>query len=232
MKSIQAMNWSEIIESLNTKGYAIIPEVLSKPECEHLQSFYDDDQLFRNVVSMERYRFGKGEYKYFNYPLPPSIQVLREGLYPPLSKLANEWMQKLGVEIQYPEQHEQLLEMCKAKNQYRPTPLILCYQRGGYNSLHQDLYGEIYFPFQVVFVLTQYGVEHDGGDFVLTEQLPRAQSKAEVIRPNQGDAVIFTTNFRPVAGKHGFYKIRVKHGVSEVKHGQRFALGLIFHDSA
>jgi len=232
MKSIRAMNWNEIMESLNTKGYAIIPEVLSKPECEHLRGFYDDDQLFRSVISMERYRFGKGEYKYFNYPLPPSIQVLREGLYQPLSTLANEWMQKLGVDMHYPEQHQQLLERCKAKNQHRPTPLILRYQHGGYNTLHQDLYGEVYFPFQVVFVLTQHGVDHEGGDFVLTEQLPRAQSKAEVIRPNQGDAVIFTTNFRPVAGKNGFYKTRVKHGVSEVKHGQRFALGLIFHDAS
>jgi uncharacterized protein len=232
MKSIRAMNWNEIMESLNTKGYAIIPEVLSKPECEHLRGFYDDDQLFRSVISMERYRFGKGEYKYFNYPLPPSIQVLREGLYQPLSTLANEWMQKLGVDMHYPEQHQQLLERCKAKNQHRPTPLILRYQHGGYNTLHQDLYGEVYFPFQVVFVLTQHGVDHEGGDFVLTEQLPRAQSKAEVIRPNQGDAVIFTTNLRPVAGKNGFYKTRVKHGVSEVKHGQRFALGLIFHDAS
>lgn len=226
------MNWNEIMESLNTRGYAIIPEVLSKPECEHLRGFYDEDQLFRSVISMERYRFGKGEYKYFNYPLPPSIQVLREGLYQPLSTLANEWMQKLGVDMHYPEQHQQLLERCKAKNQHRPTPLILRYQHGGYNTLHQDLYGEVYFPFQVVFVLTQHGVDHEGGDFVLTEQLPRAQSKAEVIRPNQGDAVIITTNFRPVAGKNGFYKTRVKHGVSEVKHGQRFALGLIFHDAA
>ena len=232
MKSIRAMNWNEIMESLNTKGYAIIPEVLSKPECEHLRGFYDDDQLFRSVIFMERYRFGKGEYKYFNYPLPPSIQVLREGLYQPLSTLAKEWMQKLGVDMHYPEQHQQLLERCKAKNQHRPTPLILRYQHGGYNTLHQDLYGEVYFPFQVVFVLTQHGVDHEGGDFVLTEQLPRAQSKAEVIRPNQGDAVIFTTNFRPVAGKNGFYKTRVKHGVSEVKHGQRFALGLIFHDAS
>jgi hypothetical protein len=231
MKSIQTMNWSEIVESLNTKGYAIIPEVLSKAECGHLSGFYDDDQLFRSAISMERYRFGKGEYKYFNYPLPPSIQVLREGLYKPLSILANDWMQKLGIEMQYPEQHQQLLELCKAKNQLRPTPLILRYQQGGYNTLHQDLYGEVYFPFQVVFVLTQQGVEHEGGDFVLTEQLPRAQSRAEVIRPNQGDAVIFTTNFRPVAGKHGFYKSRMKHGVSEVKHGQRLALGLIFHDA-
>ena len=164
--------------------------------------------------------------------MPPSIQVLREGLYQPLSILANDWMQKLGIEMQYPEQHQQLLELCKAKNQLRPTPLILRYQPGGYNTLHQGFYGEVYFPFQVVFVLTQQGVEHEGGDFVLTEQLPRAQSRAEVIRPNQGDAVIFTTNFRPVASKHGFYKSRMKHGVSEVKHGQRFALGLIFHDAA
>ncbi len=226
------MNWTEIIESLNAKGYAIIPEVLSKPECEHLQGFYEDDQLFRRVISMERYRFGKGEYKYFNYPLPPIIQVLRESFYQPLSTLANGWMQKLRVEIQYPEQHQKLLELCKAKNQLRPTPLILRYQPGGYNTLHQDLYGEVYFPFQVVFVLTQQGVEHEGGDLVLTEQLPRAQSRVEVIRPNQGDAVIFTTNFRPVAGKRGFYKSRMRHGVSEVKHGQRFALGLIFHDAA
>lgn len=225
------MNWDKVYESLNCKGYAFIQGVLSRAECEHLRGFYDDDMLFRNVVAMERYRFGKGEYKYFNYPLPPSIQVLRESIYKPLSKLANEWMQKLGMATRYPEDHNQLLEWCRTKNQHRPTPLILRYQPGGYNTLHQDLYGAIYFPFQVLFVLTQPGIEHEGGDFVLTEQIPRAQSKAEVIRPNQGDAVIFTTNFRPIGGKHGFYKARVKHGVSEVTRGNRFALGIIFHDA-
>jgi hypothetical protein len=181
---------------------------------------------------MKRYRFGKGEYKYFRYPLPPAIHVLREELYKPLSKIANDWMQKLYIDVQYPEQHIDLIEKCREKNQHRPTPLILHYKVGGFNTLHQDLYGEIYFPFQVVLVLTQHGRDHEGGEFVLTEQVPRAQSKAEVIMPNQGDAVIFTTNFRPVKGSRGHYRANMKHGVSEIKWGERFALGIIFHDAA
>jgi len=226
------MNWTQIYSDLHNRGYAIISSVLSKGECEHLSGLYADDDLYRNTIDMKRYRFGSGEYRYFNYPLPPSIHVLREELYKPLSKIANDWMQKLSMDVEYPEQHITLIEQCRAKNQHRPTPLILHYTQGGFNTLHQDLYGEVYFPFQVVFVLTQHGRDHEGGEFVLTEQVPRAQSKAEVIRSNQGDAVIFTTNFRPVKGSRGYYRTNMKHGVSEVKWGERYALGIIFHDAA
>lgn len=231
MKKTESMDWSSICHSLNDKGYAIVKGVLSKEECEHLSGMYSDNHLFRNVINMQRYRFGKGEYKYFNYPLPPTLQVLREELYRPLSALANEWMQKLSINTTFPETHQQLIASCNAHDQKRPTPLILRYEQGGFNTLHQDLYGDIYFPFQVVLALTQHGRDFEGGQFVLTEQIPRAQSKVGVLTPDQGDAVIFTTNFRPVLGKKGYYRANMKHGISEVKSGVRYALGIIFHDA-
>lgn len=232
MKDISNMNWTTLIDSLNTKGYAIIPNVLSAEECRHLSGLYDDEYLYRSIINMQRYRFGRGEYKYFNYPLPPTIQSLREVLYSPLAALANDWMQKLGTEIKFPSSHAELLKECRQGQQIRPTPLILRYESGGFNTLHQDLYGEIYFPFQVVFVLSNEGQDHEGGELVLTEQLPRAQSKVQVLHPGQGDAVIFTTNFRPILGTKGYYKAKMKHGVSEVKKGIRYSLGIIFHDAA
>ena len=181
---------------------------------------------------MQQYRFGKGVYKYFKYPLPPVLQQLRESFYSPLVSLANEWMNRLGITTTFPQRHEELIRQCITKGQSRPTPLILCYEAGGFNTLHQDLYGEIYFPFQIVFVLSQQGRDFEGGEFVMTEQVPRAQSKARVITPNRGDAVVFTTNFRPVKGSRGYYKATVKHGISEVTSGQRYAVGIIFHDAA
>ncbi|MEO5976613.1 MAG: 2OG-Fe(II) oxygenase [Chryseolinea sp.] len=232
MKDIEAMDWSTIRNELNEKGFSILRGVLSPDECLHLSGMYTDTFMYRNIINMQRYRFGKGEYKYFNYPLPPVIQSLREIFYKPLSSLANEWMTNLGSATKFPEDHWQLLDLCKVNQQLRPTPLILRYETGGYNTLHQDLYGDVYFPFQVLFVLTQVGRDHEGGELVLTEQVPRAQSKAEVIRPDQGDAVIFTTNFRPVRGIRGYYRAKMKHGISEVKSGIRYALGIIFHDAA
>jgi uncharacterized protein len=231
MKDFTSVNWDQQYNALNEKGYAILKDVLSASECEHLKSFYSDAPLFRSVINMQRYRFGKGEYKYFNYPLPLLIQSLRERMYPALSVIANQWMEQLNIDIRYPETVNELLALCHSKNQKRPTPLILKYEETGFNTLHQDLYGEIYFPFQVVFVLTQKQKDHDGGELVFVEQLPRAQSKAEVIAPDQGDAVIFTTNFRPVKGARGFYRAKMKHGISPVKSGVRFALGIIFHDA-
>jgi hypothetical protein len=232
MKDIHTMNWGNITENLNAKGFAVIENVLSEAECNHLSGFYQDNYLYRSTIHMQRYRFGKGEYKYFNYPLPPTVQSLREIFYSPLATVANEWMQKLETTIQYPVLHGDFLKECHNKAQRRPTPLILRYEAGGYNTLHQDLYGEIYFPFQIVFVLTQAGRGHCGGEFVLTEQTPRAQSKVEVLQPNQGDAIIFTTNFRPVHGSRGYYRAKMKHGVSEIKNGVRYSLGIIFHDAA
>jgi uncharacterized protein len=225
------LDWTSIETSLNNKGYAKLSNALSKEECELLTKLYPNPELFRSVINMQRYRFGKGEYKYFNYPLPTIIQQLREGLYKPLSKIANEWMQQLSIDKKFPTTHQELIAQCHDHQQPRPTPLMLRYEAGGFNTLHQDLYGEIYFPFQIVFVLTQQGRDHEGGELVLTEQVPRAQSKAEVVTPNQGDAVIFTTNFRPVKGTKGYYRANMKHGISEVKSGVRYAMGIIFHDA-
>jgi uncharacterized protein len=229
---IYNLDRASIETSLNNKGYAKLSNALSKEECEQLTKLYSTPELFRSVINMQRYRFGKGEYKYFNYPLPAIIQNLREEFYQPLSKIANQWMQQLSIDKVFPESHSGLISQCHAHQQTRPTPLILRYEAGGYNTLHQDLYGEIYFPFQIVFVLTQHGRDHEGGELVLTEQVPRAQSKAEVIVSNQGDAVIFTTNFRPVKGTKRYYRANMKHGISEVKSGVRYAMGVIFHDAA
>ncbi len=219
----------QIAQSLNDKGYVHLKGVLTVDECVELQEMYDQAQRFRSVISMQRYRFGKGEYKYFSYPLPEVLEQLRRKFYQALFPIANDWMKKLGIEVVFPSSLQDFLAQCHHHKQLRPTPLILRYEEGGFNTLHQDLYGDVYFPFQVVFVLTS---EHKGGELVFVEQVPRAQSKAEVVNPAQGDGVIFTTNFRPVNGTRGFYKARMKHGVSEVKSGMRMALGLIFHDAA
>jgi hypothetical protein len=231
MKSISDMGWPQIHTSLNEKGFALVPGVLSKNECTELVSVYPGEELYRKVINMQRYRFGQGEYKYFNYPLPDQVQQLREKFYKPLSAVANQWATVLNNGASYPENHSDFISVCQKHKQNRPTPLILHYQTGGFNTLHQDLYGEVYFPFQMVLVLSQQGVDFEGGEFVMTEQLPRAQSKARVITPDQGDALIFTTNFRPVKGTRGYYKSKMKHGVSELISGERFALGIIFHDA-
>ena len=216
-------------QSLNEKGYAHLKEVLTENQCADLRKMYGEPNRFRNVINMQRYRFGKGEYKYFSYPLPELLNRLREEFYLKLFPVANDWMKKLGIDIEYPSSHQEFLNTCHHAQQLRPTPLILRYEAGGYNTLHQDLSGEIYFPFQVVFVLTR---DHEGGELVFVEQLPRAQSKAEVIRPALGDAIVFTTNFRPVQGTRGYYRAKMKHGVSEITAGVRMALGIIFHDAA
>ena len=226
------MNWDSIYLNLKENGFAVLPNVLSEPECQHLVGYYDDNHFYRTTVNMQRYRFGRGEYKYFTYPLPLVVQSLREILYPHLRSLANEWMKLLNTNITFPADHGELIDRCREHQQTKPTPLMLRYDAGGYNTLHQDLYGEIFFPFQVVIVLTQPGSDHDGGEFVLTEQVPRAQSKVAVLRPNQGDAIIFTTNFRPIKGSKGYYRAKMKHGVSEIKSGTRYSLGIIFHDAA
>jgi len=226
------MNADIMSESLNKQGYAILPSLLTAGECEKIIKLYDQPQCYRTTIDMQRYRFGKGEYKYFQYPLPGIIQKLRTDLYPSLSVIANEWAHQLNTGISYPKHHSEFIELCAARNQMRPTALILHYQSGGYNTLHQDLYGDVYFPFQAVIVLNQKGRDFTGGEFVMTEQIPRAQSKAIVIQPNQGDAVIFTTHSRPMKGTRGYYRANMKHGISEVTSGERYALGIIFHDAA
>lgn len=225
-------DWSKAATALNTKGYAHLPGMLSPEECQAFIDLYDKTDIYRSVINMQRYRFGQGEYKYFSYPLPEKIQNLRTELYAPLARLANQWMKALNVDTTYPEEHSDFIQVCHDKKQLRPTPLILKYEAGGFNTLHQDLYGDVFFPFQVIFMLTQHGIVHEGGELVLTEQVPRAQSKAEVLRPNQGDGVIITTNFRPVKGTKGYYRTKMKHGVSEVKWGTRYTLGIVFHDAA
>lgn len=232
METIPLVGWDDKIALLNANGYAVIPSLLNARQCESLVARYSEGALYRSVINMQRYRFGKGEYKYFNYPLPALIQSLRETLYPPLSEIANTWMAQLNIHTSYPDSHEAFIAHCHTHKQVRPTPLILKYEDGGFNTLHQDLYGDVYFPFQVIIALTQQGSDFEGGELILTEQIPRAQSKAEVIKLNQGDAAIITTNFRPVKGTRGFYRAKVRHGVSEIKSGTRFTLGIVFHDAA
>ncbi len=232
MVDLTLIDWSEVYHSLNEKGYAIVPSVLPKQECEELQTNYADEKIYRSTIDMQRYRFGKGEYKYYSYPLPLLVQTLRTELYMRLAGIATNWMTQLGKETRFPNEHHQLIAQCALQEQVRPTPLILRYEKGGFNTLHQDLYGEVYFPFQVVFPLSQAGKDFEGGEFILIEQIPRAQSKAQVVNLNQGDALIFTTNFRPVKGTKGYYKATMKHGISPVKSGERYALGIIFHDAS
>lgn len=219
------------LESLEGAGFAILKSFLTDEQCTDLIKNYSNDKLYRNTIDMKRYRFGQGQYRYYNYPLPDIIQKIRTELYEPLAVIANDWHEKLSIDLRYPETHKQFLDVCHTNGQLRPTPLILRYDKGGHNTLHQDLYGDIYFPFQVVFMLTQQGVDYQGGEFVLTEQLPRAQSIVRVVHADKGDAVVFTTNFKPVNGTRGYYRAKLKHGVSEVLSGQRYAMGIIFHEA-
>jgi hypothetical protein len=231
MQDQTSLPWNRVYSSLDEKGYATLPSFLTRDQCQELIEYYPNDLLYRSTINMQRYRFGKGEYRYFNYPLPALVQQLRGTLYQPLAIIANQWMNKLGIETTFPALHEDLIQHCRVHGQTRPTPLILRYQSGGYNTLHQDLYGEVYFPFQVVILLSEPGKDFEGGEFVLVEQLPRAQSRAEVIPLQQGDALIFTTNFRPVTGSRGYYRAKMKHGISQLSSGTRMAIGIIFHDA-
>jgi len=229
---IEQLDWNTISNQLNEHGYALVKQVITTDECDGLAKGYDQNVLYRKTINMERYRFGQGEYKYFNYPLPAVIEQVRHSVYPYLVPVANNWMRVLNVNKQFPSALAELLDECHAHQQTRPTPLILRYDKGGYNTLHQDLYGEIYFPMQLVLFLDEPGKDYEGGEFVLIEQRPRAQSKAIVLRPQKGDMLIFTTNFRPVKGTKGYYRVNMKHGVSELTSGRRHTLGIIFHDAA
>lgn len=228
---IQSLNWENIAQKLNTKGYATLPVLLTSAQCDALKTLYQKSTGYRKTVVMERHRFGLGEYKYFDYPLPPLIQSLRTNIYKHLAPIANLWMKVLNTGISYPTTHTEFLEICQAHEQKKPTALILKYGEGGFNTLHQDLYGEVYFPIQMVIFLSDYCNEYEGGEFVMTEQVPRAQSKAIVLKPQLGDVVLFATNFRPVKGKNGYYRANMKHGVSELTKGNRMTLGIIFHDA-
>ena len=228
---IHRVDWQQTANSLHSKGYAQIPNFLAKGQCQKLINGYDAPDGYRKTVVMERYRFGLGEYKYFDYPLPDLIQSLREYIYPYIVPVANRWMNLLNIEKQFPSSFQPLQDECHASKQLKPTPLILKYGPGGFNTLHQDLYGDVYFPLQAAIFLNEPELDYSGGEFVLTQQIPRAQSKAIVLKPTLGDMVIFTTNFRPVKGLRGYYRANMRHGVSEVTHGTRHTLGIIFHDA-
>ena len=228
---IENINWERAAVDINHTGYAILPNVLTVAECDAVINEYDNDALYRKTVVMERHQYGRGEYKYFSYPLPPLVQQLRENVYPKLAPVVNGWMKALNKETRFPPALAEQLALCHANNQLKPTALILKYAAGGFNALHQDLYGELFFPLQMVIFLNEPGIDYKGGEFVLIEQKPRAQSKAIVLNPHKGDILVFTTNFRPVNGVKGYHRVNMKHGVSEITEGKRHTLGIIFHDA-
>ncbi|MXO03719.1 2OG-Fe(II) oxygenase [Flavobacterium sp. HBTb2-11-1] len=229
--NIESLDWENITELMHQNGFAVLQNILSDEECESLKANYPNPDLYRKTVVMERYRFGLGEYKYFDYPLPDLIQNIRTLIYPKLAPIANAWMKALNIDTTFPAKHDDLLKQCHANNQLKATVLILKYGKSGFNTLHQDLYGDVYFPIQIVLFLNEPDEDFTGGEFVLTQQTPRAQSKAIVLKPKKGDILVFTTNFRPVKGTKGYYRVNMKHGVSEVHSGERYTLGIIFHDA-
>ncbi|MGN6291179.1 MAG: 2OG-Fe(II) oxygenase [Chitinophagaceae bacterium] len=228
---ISSAVWPVITEHLNEKGFAVIPGILNSDDCANLVQQYNQPEIYRKTISMERYRFGKGEYKYFKYPLPEIIQTIRQSIYPYLAPVANGWMKMLNIDKTFPGSFDEFQALCRQHKQVYPTALILQYGPGGFNSLHQDLYGEIFFPMQAVMILDEPGKDYTGGEFVLTEQIPRAQSQAIVLNSKKGDLMIFTTQFRPAKGSKGYYRVNMKHGVSELHSGRRHSLGIIFHDA-
>jgi uncharacterized protein len=229
---IKNLHWHAIEESLGARGYAATSVLLTPQECANLASLYADETRFRSHIVMARYRFGVGDYKYFDYPLPEMVASLRTAAYPFLAPIANRWAAALGAgAIAYPPDHAAFLKICHDAGQQRATPLLLHYEAGGYNCLHQDIYGDVAFPMQMVFLLGQPGRDWQGGEFILVEQQPRAQSKAEAVHADQGQAIIFTTRHRPVQGTRGYYRVNLKHGVSRVRSGTRYTLGIIFHDA-
>jgi uncharacterized protein len=229
---VGALDWKAASDSLSQRGYAVTPQILSPEECASLVAMYADETRFRSRIVMERYRFGVGDYKYFGNPLPEIIASLRTAAYPHLARVANAWVENLSEKSpRFPEEHAAFLKICHKAGQTKPTPLLLHYEAGGYNCLHQDIYGEVAFPLQMVFLLGQQGRDWGGGEFLLVEQQPRAQSKAEVVQADQGQAIIFTTRHRPVRGTRGYYRVNMKHGVSRVHRGTRYTLGIIFHNA-
>lgn len=224
-------NWNAVEAELFREGYACVPGVLDAAACAQLRGMYDDDAHFRSRVIMEAHNFGRGEYRYFGYPLPPLVERLRAECYLRLAPVANRWMEALRMPARFPAGYQDMLAFCADHGQARPTALLLKYRGGDYNCLHQDVYGEIAFPLQVTLFLSEPGRDYTGGEFVLTEQRPRAQTRAEVVVPGRGDMIVFPNRYRPVAGKAGTYRTALRHGVSRVRSGERFTLGLIFHDA-
>ncbi len=231
MHRVGSFDWERVSAELDAHGRATIKALMRKQECTALAALYSNDDLFRSRVVMARHGFGRGEYKYFSYPLPDIVAGLRESLYPRLAPIANRWNAAMGIDVRYPEKHSDYIARCHAAGQHRPTPLLLQYGADDYNCLHQDLYGEHVFPLQVTILLSEPERDFTGGEFVLTEQRPRMQSRPEVVPLRQGDAVVFAVHHRPVQGTRGVYRVNLRHGVSRVRSGHRHALGVIFHDA-
>ncbi len=227
----ESLDWPRLSSALDERGSAVVERLLDAQQCRSLAGSYEEGRLFRSRVVMARHGFGRGEYQYFRYPLPGLVSELRTAFYPMLAPIANRWNEALKIDARYPVEHATFLARCAAAGQTRPTPLLLQYQSGDYNCLHQDLYGEHVFPLQVAILLTEPDRDFTGGEFVLTEQRPRMQSRAEVIPLRQGDAVIFAVHHRPVNGTRGVYRVNMRHGVSRVRDGRRHTLGIIFHDA-
>ena len=228
---IAALDRDAVAMALDREGWAMLPGLLSDDQCDGIAGLYDRDALFRSRVHMARHGFGRGEYRYFAYPLPPLVGALRGELYPRLAPIANRWHERMGMDVRFPADHAEFLARCHDAGQARPTPLLLQYGPGDYNCLHQDLYGEHVFPLQAAVLLSAPGADFGGGEFILTEQRPRMQSRAAVVPLGKGDAVVFAVNVRPVKGSRGDYRVMMRHGVSELRAGQRHTLGVIFHDA-
>lgn len=227
-----AIDWAMVSADLDSQGWAVSPRLLSGEACAAAAGFYDGGAAFRSQVVMARHGFGRGEYKYFAYPLPPLVEALRTKLYPHLAPLANRWHERMGLDARFPADHAAFLARCHAAGQARPTPLLLRYGKDDYNCLHQDLYGDHVFPLQIAILLSAPGVDFEGGEFVMTEQRPRMQSRAMVVPLRKGDAVIFAVNNRPVQGSRGTYRVNLRHGVSKLHSGARHTLGITFHDAS
>lgn len=232
MSGLAGVDWPAVLAELDAHGAARIPALLDAEACRAMAARYQDPHGFRSRVVMQRHGYGQGEYRYFDEPLPEPVQRLRTAIYPQLLPLAHRWHDRLGIERRYPDTHAEYRARCHAAGQTRPTPLLLQYGPGDYNCLHQDLYGDEVFPLQVAVLLSQPGVDFTGGEFVLTEQRPRMQSRAEVVPLAQGDAVVFAVHHRPVVGSRGSYRVNLRHSVSRIRSGQRHTLGIIFHDAA
>lgn len=232
MKEPGTSEWQAALAALDESGYAVLPSLLDAAECRRLAALYDDDSVFRSRTIMARHNYGSGEYRYLRYPLPDTVALLRRTLYPRLAPVANEWHRRLRLEPRFPADLDAFLARCHDSGQRRPTPLILKYEEGDYNRLHQDLYGEHVFPMQATILLSASGDDFTGGEFILVEQRPRVQSRAEIVPLGQGDAVIFAVNFRPARGTRGDHRVAMRHGVSRLRSGRRFTLGIIFHDAA
>jgi len=228
---VNGIDWTQAESDLDTQGCAVLKGLLAPDQCRALASLYGDDVHFRSRIVMGSHGFGRGEYKYFSYPLPDLISALRPALYARLQGIANRWNEAMGIDIRYPGRHEAFLKRCHDAGQARPTPLLLQYEAGDYNCLHQDLYGEHVFPLQVAILLSEPGRDFEGGEFVLTEQRPRMQSRVEVVALRQGDAVAFAVHHRPVQGTRGTYRVNLRHGVSRLRSGRRHTVGVIFHDA-